>query len=142
MRPDGGFERLLKSPLFIQWIISIVIDKAHCLTDWGEFRPEYRELGQLHYVVPWSVPLLVTSATLMTSTLFDITHLLHMSPSCMVIIHQLSDQPNIGIGVKKIKYALNSFADLTFLIPAGVKTSSQWSLRGSKGRGRLEQKSR
>ncbi|KAI6097399.1 P-loop containing nucleoside triphosphate hydrolase protein, partial [Pisolithus croceorrhizus] len=78
MRPDGGFKRLLKSPLFIQQIISIVIDEVHCLTDWGEFRPEYRELGRLHYVVPQSVPLLVMSATLMMSMLCDITHLLHM----------------------------------------------------------------
>ncbi|KAI6115259.1 P-loop containing nucleoside triphosphate hydrolase protein, partial [Pisolithus croceorrhizus] len=78
MRLDGGFERLLKSPLFVQRIISIVIDEAHCLADWGEFRPEYRELGQLRYVVPRNVPLLVTSATLMTSMLRDITHLLHM----------------------------------------------------------------
>ncbi|KAI6156377.1 hypothetical protein EDD17DRAFT_1489484 [Pisolithus thermaeus] len=121
MRPDGGFKRLLKSPLFIQQIISIVIDEVHCLTDWGEFRPEYRELGRLHYVVPQSVPLLVMSATLMMSMLCDITHLLHMSPSRTVIICWSSDRPNIGIGVKKIKYALNSFADLTFLIPAGFK---------------------
>ncbi|KAI6103602.1 hypothetical protein F5141DRAFT_1217225 [Pisolithus sp. B1] len=47
MKPDGGFERLLKSPLFTQQIISIVINEAHCLTDWGEFQPEYKELSRL-----------------------------------------------------------------------------------------------
>ncbi|KAI6104646.1 hypothetical protein EDD16DRAFT_1492496 [Pisolithus croceorrhizus] len=36
-------------------------------------------------------------------------------------MHQSSDRPNIGIGVRKIKYALNSFANLAFLIPAGFK---------------------
>ncbi|KAI6004190.1 P-loop containing nucleoside triphosphate hydrolase protein [Pisolithus albus] len=121
MKPDGGFERLLKNPLFTQCIISIIIDEAHCLTDWGEFRPEYRELGQLQYVVPMSVPLLVTSATITKGTLRDLTHLLHMSSRRTVIIHWSSDHPNIGICVKKIKYALNSFADLTFLVPAGFK---------------------
>ncbi|KAI6130826.1 hypothetical protein EV401DRAFT_1850951, partial [Pisolithus croceorrhizus] len=45
MKPDGGFERLLKSLLFTQQIISIIIDKAHCLTDWGEFWLEYKELS-------------------------------------------------------------------------------------------------
>ncbi|KAI5997895.1 P-loop containing nucleoside triphosphate hydrolase protein [Pisolithus albus] len=121
MRPEGGFEKLLKNPLFISRIISIVIDEAHCLTDWGEFRPEYRELGQLHYVLPRSVPLLVTSVTITTAMLRDITHLLHMCPSRIVTVRQSSDRPNIKIGVIKIKYALNSFADLTFLILPGFR---------------------
>ncbi|KIJ14137.1 hypothetical protein PAXINDRAFT_79849, partial [Paxillus involutus ATCC 200175] len=121
MKPDGEFEKLLKNPLFALWIISIVIDEAHCLTDWGEFRPEYRELGRLCYVLPSNVPLLVTSATLTKSTIGDMTCLLHMHADKMVVVRRSSDRPNIKIGVKKIKYALNSFADLAFLIPAGFK---------------------
>ncbi|KAI6002190.1 hypothetical protein F5J12DRAFT_894271 [Pisolithus orientalis] len=38
-------------------------------------------------------------------------------------MHQSSDQPNIKISVKKIKYALNSYADLMFLIPPGFKVN-------------------
>ncbi|KIM51721.1 hypothetical protein SCLCIDRAFT_12054 [Scleroderma citrinum Foug A] len=38
-----------------------------------------------------------------------------------VVYRQSSDRPNIKIGVRKIKYTLNSFADLMFLIPAGLK---------------------
>ncbi|KAI5982309.1 P-loop containing nucleoside triphosphate hydrolase protein, partial [Pisolithus albus] len=121
MRPEGGFEKLLKNQLFVSRIISIVIDEAHCLTDWGEFRPEYRELGRLCYVLPRSVPLLVTSATITRAMLRDITHLLHLCPSRSITVRRSSDCPNIKIGVKKIKYALNSFADLTFLIPPGFK---------------------
>ncbi|KIK26866.1 hypothetical protein PISMIDRAFT_78925, partial [Pisolithus microcarpus 441] len=77
MKLDGGFEKLLKNHLFVTWIISIIIDEAHCLTDWGEFWLEYRELGQLCYMLPCSVPLLITSATIMKKTLHDLTHLLH-----------------------------------------------------------------
>ncbi|KIK21473.1 hypothetical protein PISMIDRAFT_82930, partial [Pisolithus microcarpus 441] len=121
LRLGGGFEKLLKSPLFVSRIISIVIDEAHCLTDWGEFRPEYHELGRLHYVLPRSVPLLVTSATITKAMHRDITHLLHMCPSRTVTVCQSSNRPNIKIGVKKIKYALNSFADLTFLILPGLQ---------------------
>ncbi|KAG0707157.1 P-loop containing nucleoside triphosphate hydrolase protein [Suillus ampliporus] len=47
MKPNGSFEKLLKNVLFVSQLISIVIDEAHCLTDWGEFHPEYKELGQL-----------------------------------------------------------------------------------------------
>ncbi|KIK24169.1 hypothetical protein PISMIDRAFT_99203 [Pisolithus microcarpus 441] len=41
MKPSGEFEKHLKNPLFTSRIISIIIDEAHCLTDWGEFHPEY-----------------------------------------------------------------------------------------------------
>ncbi|KIK17761.1 hypothetical protein PISMIDRAFT_34235, partial [Pisolithus microcarpus 441] len=62
MKPNCGFKKLLKNSLFVTWIISIIIDEAHCLTDWGEFWPEYKELGWLRYVLPHSVP--VTPQTL------------------------------------------------------------------------------
>ncbi|KIK79866.1 hypothetical protein PAXRUDRAFT_95528, partial [Paxillus rubicundulus Ve08.2h10] len=39
----------------------------------------------------------------------------------MTVIHRSTDRPNIKIGVRKIKYALNSFTDLAFLIPEGWK---------------------
>ena len=38
--------------------------------------------------------------------------------------HWSSDRPNVKIGVRKIKYALGTFTDLTFLIPAGIKVGN------------------
>ncbi|KAF8121567.1 P-loop containing nucleoside triphosphate hydrolase protein, partial [Boletus edulis] len=121
MKPTGEFEKLLKCRIFVSQIISIVIDEAHCLTEWGNFRPEYRELGRLRYILPSSIPLLVTSATLTKHTFSDITSLLHIPSHHRTIIRCSSDRPNIKISVKKIKYSFNSFADLTFLIPVGFK---------------------
>ncbi|KAI9460698.1 hypothetical protein HD554DRAFT_2028664 [Boletus coccyginus] len=37
MKPNGEFEKRLKNPLFASWIISIIINEVHCLTNWGEF---------------------------------------------------------------------------------------------------------
>ena len=51
----------------------------------------------------------------------DITRLLHMQKDRTVVYHRSSDRPNVKIGVRKIKYALGTFADLTFLILAGIK---------------------
>ena len=121
MKPNGGLEKLLKCKPFVSWIISIIIDEAHCLTEWGGFRPEYQELGWLHYMLPSSIPLLVTSATLTKSISSDITKLLHIHSDHKYTVHHSSDRPNIKIRVKKIKYALSSFADLAFLIPTGYK---------------------
>ncbi|KIK95410.1 hypothetical protein PAXRUDRAFT_140707, partial [Paxillus rubicundulus Ve08.2h10] len=36
-------EHLLKDQLFISHLISIVIDEAHCFTEWEDFHPEYQE---------------------------------------------------------------------------------------------------
>ncbi|KAG1889798.1 uncharacterized protein F5891DRAFT_900330, partial [Suillus fuscotomentosus] len=52
MKPNGDFEKLLKDPLFASYLVGIIIDEAHCITEWGEFRPEYRELGRLRYILP------------------------------------------------------------------------------------------
>ena len=120
MKPNGEFEKLLKNRLFASRIISIIIDEAHCLTEWGDFRPEYRELGRLHYM-PSSIPLLVTSATLTRNIFSDIINLLCIPSDRKYVVRRSSDRPNIKIGVRKIKYSLNSFADLTFLIPTGFK---------------------
>ncbi|KAI6011404.1 P-loop containing nucleoside triphosphate hydrolase protein [Pisolithus microcarpus] len=121
MKPSGEFEKRLKNPLFTSRIISIIIDEAHCLTDWGEFRPEYKELRRLRYVLPMSIPVMIASATLTKDSLTNALQLLHMHPSRLVTIRRTTDRPNIKIGVKKIKYALNSYADLAFLIPPGWK---------------------
>ncbi|KAF8128106.1 hypothetical protein EV363DRAFT_1170700 [Boletus edulis] len=40
-----------------------------------------------------------------------------------IVLRRSSDQPNIKIGIRQIKYALSSFADLAFLVPAGYKES-------------------
>ncbi|KIK74531.1 hypothetical protein PAXRUDRAFT_175473 [Paxillus rubicundulus Ve08.2h10] len=124
MKLDGEFEQLSKNPLFVSRLISIVINEAHCLMDWGEFRPEYRELGQLRYILPSALPLLVASATITKSTLCDITHLLHMHKDETLVLRQSSDWPNVNIRIRKIKYVLSSFADLTFLIPTGFKVGN------------------
>ncbi|KAG0701803.1 hypothetical protein DFH29DRAFT_805802, partial [Suillus ampliporus] len=113
MKPNGDFEKLLKDPLFSRYLVSIVIDEAHCVTEWGEFRPEYQELGHLRYILPSNALIMITSATLTKASLTSTTRLLHMHADKMITIRQSSDHPNIKIGVRKIKYALNSYADLS-----------------------------
>ena len=121
MKPCGEFEKRLKNRLFTTNIISIIVDEAHCLTEWGEFRPEYKELHRLRYILPDTIPIMITSATLTHDTLTNALKLLHMRPDKTITIRRSSDRPNIKIGVRKIKYALASYADLAFLVPPGWK---------------------
>ncbi|KAG1842098.1 hypothetical protein C8R48DRAFT_544299, partial [Suillus tomentosus] len=119
MKPNGEFEQLLKNPLFTSHIVSIVVDEAHCITEWGDFRPEYKELGRLRYILPSTIPIMITSATLTQGSLTNAMRLLHMHADKMSVIRRSSDRANIKIGVRKIKYSLTSYADLAFLILPG-----------------------
>ncbi|HEY1819209.1 MAG TPA: DEAD/DEAH box helicase, partial [Trebonia sp.] len=42
----------------------IVIDEAHCISDWGhDFRPDYRRIRTLLATLPTNIPVLATTAT-------------------------------------------------------------------------------
>ncbi|KAF8415904.1 hypothetical protein L210DRAFT_3312644, partial [Boletus edulis BED1] len=109
MKLDSSFEKLLKDHLFSSRIISIIIDEAHCICDWGDFRPEYKELGRLRYILPTSVPIMIASATLTKDALSTIYQLLHMHLDSSELVRRSSDRPNIKIRVQKIKYSLDSY---------------------------------
>ena len=64
----------LKHPEFRKWLSSkettenmaaIIIDEAHCISQWGgDFRPAYAEVSKLRAFMPSCIPVLLTSATL------------------------------------------------------------------------------
>ncbi|MEV7607224.1 RecQ family ATP-dependent DNA helicase [Paenarthrobacter sp. NPDC089322] len=51
----------------------LVIDEAHCISDWGhDFRPDYRRIADLIERLPESVPVLATTATANSRVVHDI----------------------------------------------------------------------
>lgn len=56
LEKNGRFLKVLKDPAFLRKLICVIIDEAHCVVNWGDFRPEYRELGLLQYVIPEFYP--------------------------------------------------------------------------------------
>ncbi|KAG2344669.1 hypothetical protein BDR05DRAFT_947343 [Suillus weaverae] len=123
MKPGGEFEKLLRKPEFVSDIIGFVFDEVHCITSWGDFRPEYKELQCLRYILPCYVPFMMVSATL---TPIDLSHgkrLLHMRSENLVTIQMSIDRSNVKLCVRKIKYSLSSYQDLAFLIPDGWSNS-------------------
>ncbi len=51
----------------------LVIDEAHCISDWGhDFRPDYRRLRELITGLPQGVPVLATTATANSRVVADV----------------------------------------------------------------------
>jgi ATP-dependent DNA helicase RecQ len=51
-------------PLFVERVGLLVVDEAHCISDWGhDFRPDYRRLAEVLERLPTGVAVLCTTAT-------------------------------------------------------------------------------
>src|SRR6185295_11798450 len=51
-------------PLFVERVGLLVVDEAHCISDWGhDFRPDYRRLQEMLERLPEGVAVLCTTAT-------------------------------------------------------------------------------
>ena len=122
MKPDGEFEKLLRKKHFVDRVIAIVLDEAHCIMTWGKFRPEYKEFGRLRFTLTHHVPYLITSATLTPETFHGVMKVLdpHRKDD-PITIQTYTDRPNIKLCVRKIKHPLASYRDLLFLVPKDWK---------------------
>src|SRR6201994_5013157 len=59
----------------------IVIDEAHCISDWGhDFRPDYRRIRTLLAALPVNIPVLATTATANARVTDDVAEQLRFSP--------------------------------------------------------------
>ncbi len=117
MKEDGHFERLLKSTEFQDNIISIIIDKGHCVKTWGKFRPEYQEIQRLRYRLQKQIPFAIASATLPVAVWDDVTQVIRLRTDNLVHILHSTDRPNVQLTVRKIENTLKSFRDLSIIVP-------------------------
>ena len=114
---DMRFSKLLRKSEFMRNVLSIVIDEAHCVSEWGEnFRKAFGELGRLRSYVPVTIPFMVTSATLPTHILDNVVQKLHISKSRSLFINLGNDCPNITHMVCRLHGAKGDFATLDFIL--------------------------
>jgi ATP-dependent DNA helicase RecQ len=76
---------------------ALVIDEAHCISEWGhDFRPEYRQLGELRALLP-EVPILALTATATPGVRTDISSHLNLADPAVFIAS--FNRPNLAYQV-------------------------------------------
>ncbi len=93
----------------------LVIDEAHCISDWGhDFRPSYRRLEQIAASLPPSTPILCTTATANDRVVADIKAQLG---SDITIVRGPLDRPSLQLQVIEIPNKAQRMAWLAQHIP-------------------------
>ncbi|GAA4047283.1 RecQ family ATP-dependent DNA helicase [Arthrobacter methylotrophus] len=78
----------------------LVIDEAHCISDWGhDFRPDYRRISDLIEQLPGNVPVLATTATANSRVVHDIEEQLG---SGVLTIRGTLGRESLRLGVLKL----------------------------------------
>ncbi|XP_076116508.1 ATP-dependent DNA helicase RecQ-like [Mytilus galloprovincialis] len=109
----GPWRRCITQGVFHDHLKAVVIDEAHCITQWGgEFRKEYSHLGELRSVVPKKTTFVTLTATATRSIKKDIMKTLDMDIKTS-IISVIPERPNLSYYVQK---SSKNLADLDWLI--------------------------
>jgi ATP-dependent DNA helicase RecQ len=112
-------------PQLLARIGLLVVDEAHCISDWGhDFRPDYRRLRDLIARMPAGVPVLATTATANSRVVADVAEQLDagiepsLSPGVLTIRGPLA-RASLRLGVlrlpdssKRLAWLISHLGDL------------------------------
>ncbi|WP_019179734.1 RecQ family ATP-dependent DNA helicase [Microbacterium yannicii] len=92
----------------------LVVDEAHCISDWGhDFRPDYRRLRELIARMPDGVPVLATTATANSRVVADVAEQLGASsdaPADVLTIRGPLARTSLRLGVLRLPNAPSRLA--------------------------------
>jgi ATP-dependent DNA helicase RecQ len=81
----------------------LVIDEAHCISDWGhDFRPDYRRIRTMLADLPEGIPVLATTATANARVTSDVAE--QLGTDVLVLRGEL-DRQSLHLGVVRLKTA-------------------------------------
>lgn len=89
-------------PALIERMGMLVVDEAHCISDWGhDFRPDYRRLAELITQLPADLPVLATTATANERVVTDVAEQLGGAGEVLTIRGSLARQ-SLRLGVLEL----------------------------------------
>ncbi|MBG6183344.1 ATP-dependent DNA helicase RecQ [Arthrobacter sp. CAN_A214] len=81
----------------------LVIDEAHCISDWGhDFRPDYRRLRELIAALPEGVPVLATTATANSRVVKDVEEQLGTGGTDVFTLRGKLARESLRLGVLRL----------------------------------------
>lgn len=101
-------------PQLVARIGLLVVDEAHCISDWGhDFRPDYRRLRDLIARIPAGVPVLATTATANSRVVADVAEQLggfEQDSAEVLIIRGPLARTSLRLGVLRLRDAPSRLA--------------------------------
>ncbi|GHJ40612.1 RecQ family ATP-dependent DNA helicase [Streptomyces sp. TS71-3] len=90
----------------------LVVDEAHCISDWGhDFRPDYRRLRTMLAELPSGVPVLATTATANARVTADVAEQLGTGGgSDALVLRGPLDRESLSLGVVRLPDAAHRLA--------------------------------
>ncbi|MBO9522781.1 MAG: RecQ family ATP-dependent DNA helicase [Nocardioidaceae bacterium] len=81
----------------------LVVDEAHCISDWGhDFRPDYRRIRQMLGDLPSGIPVLATTATANARVTADVAEQLSTTDEVLVLRGSL-DRESLSLAVLSLQ---------------------------------------
>ena len=116
--PERLGTQLFRSYLSVLNISYIVVDEAHCISQWGyDFRPDYLQIGDLRQSV--SAPVIALTATATSAIAEDIVK--HLSPDpekpSFTILRAGFERPNLTYIVREVQDKAGQLLDICKGVP-------------------------
>lgn len=84
----------------------VVIDEAHCVSDWGhDFRPDYRRIRTLIAELGEDIPVLATTATANDRVVEDVAAQLSLADADTLVLRGSLDRESLALSVVKVPTA-------------------------------------
>lgn len=117
-----AFKKILADENFAKTIAAVVIDEAHCISQWGgDFRTLYSKLDKVRAILPSRILILVTSATMANPTLHDVCSKLSIDADSSFHLNLGNDRPNIAMFTQEI-HGSDDYEALQPYLADNVKT--------------------
>jgi ATP-dependent DNA helicase RecQ len=115
-------------PRLVETAGLIVIDEAHCISDWGhDFRPDYRRIRTLLATLPADIPVLATTATANERVTMDVAEQLSYggtSDGAVVVLRGALDRESLHLAVVSLPTASMRLAWLAANLASGALPGS------------------